>query len=310
AAHHMSFETGRGYTENAVGVKEGNVSNLGIASPGGAEKSWSDHKATKNIGHDTVPPESTVLGATSEEGVEAVLGGDIDAESAFLVEFVKWFKSNKRTTTTTAPGEDKRKPCAHPKEVIIRELPKVVPSTVQTNQTSGTLALLVDLNGVLVHTFRPHLKEQPPDLDSNDHSIVKEQYSTTYVHKDAARFLAWASQIADVYIWSSMMLCNLEQKLKCCLPVAVKCLRGWLGQECCEVASFEFPRGKPVFFKPLSVFFERHSGKYHEGNTLAIDDSWYKHMHNRTGTCHIAKREEGCSYGRQIVSVVGTMGGY
>ncbi|MCO5578422.1 hypothetical protein L7F22_032264 [Adiantum nelumboides] len=166
--------------ENGVGVEEGNVYNLEIASPGGAEKSWSDCEAAKNVGHDTVPPKSIVLGATSEEGVEAILGGDTDVESVFLVEFVKRFKSNKRTATTIAPGEDKRKPCAQSEEVIIKELSKVVPSTVQTNQTLGRLALLVDLNGVLVYTFCPHLKEQLPDLDSNDHSVVKEQYSTTY----------------------------------------------------------------------------------------------------------------------------------
>ncbi|MCO5577266.1 hypothetical protein L7F22_031093 [Adiantum nelumboides] len=105
AAHHMSFKIGCGYTENDVGVEEGNVFDLGIASPGRAEKSWTDCKAAKNVGHDTVPPESTVLGATFEEGVEAILGGDTDAKSVFLVEFVKRFKSNKRTTTTTAPGE-------------------------------------------------------------------------------------------------------------------------------------------------------------------------------------------------------------
>ncbi|MCO5576693.1 hypothetical protein L7F22_030508 [Adiantum nelumboides] len=46
AAHHMSFETSRGYTENVVGVQEGNVFvDLGIASLGGVEKSWSDCKA-------------------------------------------------------------------------------------------------------------------------------------------------------------------------------------------------------------------------------------------------------------------------
>ena len=107
AAHHMSFDTGRRYTENAVVVEEGNVSDLGIASPGGAEKSWSDREAAKNVGHDTAPPESIELGATSEVGVEAVLGGDTDPESLFLAEFVKKFKSNKRTATTTAPGEGK-----------------------------------------------------------------------------------------------------------------------------------------------------------------------------------------------------------
>ncbi|MCO5597744.1 hypothetical protein L7F22_051825 [Adiantum nelumboides] len=105
AAHHMSFETCCGYTENAVGAGEGNVFYLGIASPSGAKKSWSDGKAAKNAGHDTVPPDSTVLGATSKEGVEAVLGGNTDVEFVFLVEFVKRFKSNKRTATTTAPGE-------------------------------------------------------------------------------------------------------------------------------------------------------------------------------------------------------------
>ncbi|MCO5571377.1 hypothetical protein L7F22_025117 [Adiantum nelumboides] len=106
AAHHMSFETDCGYTKNLVGVEEGNVFDLGIASPGGAEKSWSKRKAAKNVGHDTVPPKSTVLGATSEEGVEAILGGNTDVESIFLAKFVKRFKSNKRTATTTAPGED------------------------------------------------------------------------------------------------------------------------------------------------------------------------------------------------------------
>ncbi|MCO5554635.1 hypothetical protein L7F22_008167, partial [Adiantum nelumboides] len=79
----------------------GNVSDLGIASPGGAEKSWSDREATKNVGHDTIPLESTVLGATFEED----RSGDTDAKPLFLEEFVKRFKSNKRTAITTAPGE-------------------------------------------------------------------------------------------------------------------------------------------------------------------------------------------------------------
>ncbi|MCO5572844.1 hypothetical protein L7F22_026603, partial [Adiantum nelumboides] len=105
AAHDMSFEIGRGYTENAVGVEEGNVFDLGIASPGGVEKSWTDREAAKNVGHDTVSPESIVLGATFEEGVEAVLCGNTDVESVFLAKFVKRFKSTKRTATTTAPGE-------------------------------------------------------------------------------------------------------------------------------------------------------------------------------------------------------------
>ncbi|MCO5575759.1 hypothetical protein L7F22_029563 [Adiantum nelumboides] len=103
AAHHMSFETSHGSTENALSAKEGNVFDLRIASPGGAEKSWSDCEAAceaaNNVGHDSVPSESTVLGATSEEGVEAVLGGNTNAESVFLAEFVKRFKSNKHTAT-------------------------------------------------------------------------------------------------------------------------------------------------------------------------------------------------------------------
>ncbi|MCO5598046.1 hypothetical protein L7F22_052136 [Adiantum nelumboides] len=126
-AHHMSFETGHG--EKAVGVEEGNVFYLGIASPGGAEKSWSDRKAAKNVGHDTVPPESTVLGATSKEDVEAVLGGNTDAESVLLVEFVKKFKSNKRTTTTTAPGEalaGKKVTCANNASYPIKSIGKIL----------------------------------------------------------------------------------------------------------------------------------------------------------------------------------------
>ncbi|MCO5600225.1 hypothetical protein L7F22_054335, partial [Adiantum nelumboides] len=104
AAYHMSFEIGCGYTENAIGVKEGN--DLGIARPRGAKKSWSDREAMKNVGHDTVPHESIVLGATFEEGKEAILGGNTNTESVFLAKFVKRLKSNKRTTmTTSAPGE-------------------------------------------------------------------------------------------------------------------------------------------------------------------------------------------------------------
>ncbi|MCO5548851.1 hypothetical protein L7F22_002313 [Adiantum nelumboides] len=63
AAHHMSFETGRGYTENAVGVEEGNVFYPGIASPGGAKKSWSDCKAAKNVRLDS-SSEDTRVGIT------------------------------------------------------------------------------------------------------------------------------------------------------------------------------------------------------------------------------------------------------
>ncbi|MCO5571343.1 hypothetical protein L7F22_025081 [Adiantum nelumboides] len=101
----MRFEIGHGYTENVAGVEEGNVYDLEIASLGGAEKSWSDHEGAKNVGHDTVPPESTILGATSKEGIEAVLGGNMDGEFVFLAEYVKRFKSNKRTATTIAPRE-------------------------------------------------------------------------------------------------------------------------------------------------------------------------------------------------------------
>ncbi|MCO5607986.1 hypothetical protein L7F22_062188 [Adiantum nelumboides] len=154
-----------GYTENVVGVEEGNVFDLGIASPGGAEKSWSDREAAKNVGHDTVPLESTVLGATSEEGVEAVLGGDTDAESVFLAEFVKRFKSHK--TTTTAPREGHYFDNIHCHDISICDLQNecVVLETECTEfwiQSEFVRMMIAKINKGRRFTLfpRPHIKDE------------------------------------------------------------------------------------------------------------------------------------------------------
>lgn len=168
----------------------------------------------------------------------------------------------------------------------------MIPFTVETNQTPGRPALLVDLNGVLVHSFCPDLGEDPPDLDANEYHVS----DVDFVRKDAERFLLGASQICDVYVWSSMKLTNVQEKIKRCLPNAIKFLSGWLGQECCEVANFKFVKGKPVFFKTLAGFFQGYKDKYHEGNVLAIDDSWYKHMYNPAGTYVILPKDRRNGY--------------
>ena len=100
-----------------------------------------------------------------------------------------------------------------------------------------------------MHSFHPAFNEDPLDLEANDHNLVEDHGRMSFVRKDARMMLLRASQIADVYVWILMRLCNLEEKLKTCLPVVTKHPRGWLGQECCEVASFNFPGGKPNFFK-------------------------------------------------------------
>lgn len=119
----------------------------------------------------------------------------------------------------------------------------MVPFTVETNQTPGRPALLVDLNGVLVHSFRPDLNEDPPYLDPNDYHVSDHDGRIDFVRKDTEMFLFWASQICDVFVWSSMKLHNLDVKLKKCLPVAIKFLSGWLGKSAVRLQTSNFWEG-------------------------------------------------------------------
>lgn len=112
------------HNKSVGGAGEARFFDCGIASPGGAQKSSSDHKAKspdpevevipievtddggeQQFGTDT----STVLGAKHEAGVEAILECDTEAESFFLAEFVKKFKSVKRPATTTANERPSKK---------------------------------------------------------------------------------------------------------------------------------------------------------------------------------------------------------
>lgn len=58
---------------------------------------------------------------------------------------------------------------------------------------------------------------------------------------------------------------------------------GILGKDFCNQAKFQFPNGKPVFFKTLQNFFIK-LPQYRENNTLLIDDNKYKCLFNWVGT--------------------------
>ena len=151
-------------------------------------------------------------------------------------------------------------------------------------------ALVIDLQGVLMHSHFIPGKEDPPDLDANEHVQVKDPPYCYFVRKDAEQFLMLACYFANMFIWSSASLRNVEKRVKMSFPTAAAWLSGLIGQELCDVADFNLPMGKPVFFKNLFNFWRKFP-RYNEGNTLLIDDSTYKCSVNRPGTYLVVPKE-------------------
>ncbi|MCO5581468.1 hypothetical protein L7F22_035353 [Adiantum nelumboides] len=150
---------------------------------------------------------------------------------------------------------------------------------------ASRLAIVLDLNNVLMITHRKSINPMPPDVSSLYFYVIEDKEDrdiTYYVRADAAMFILHASQLAKVFIWSSCTLPNLSRRIDRCFSQVKVCLSGWAGQEMCHRASWQMGK-KPIFFKSLETFAKHMQGlgKY---STLLLDDSSYKNHLNEKDT--------------------------
>jgi hypothetical protein len=172
---------------------------------------------------------------------------------------------------------------------------KVIPSPSRTNLK--WLNVVLDLNGILcvckeerlmlsgtryVVGNMPHSSNVPP-------LVAKE---VVFIRPSCRRFLRELGNVADITIWSSMVLataksvCDLLFRGLPIKPVNI------LGQESCERIRVRDTHGKvsflkvkitekPVFLKVLrNELFFGFNGRYVEDNTIIVDDSPPKHVLN------------------------------
>ncbi|MCO5607595.1 hypothetical protein L7F22_061792 [Adiantum nelumboides] len=206
-------------------------------------------------------------------------------------------KKEQKKKRATAAATDQEVPKAlviiqTVEEIEIDRVPPVYknPSKYDDVEDPSKPAVLIDLQGVLIYSHFIGGKEAPPDLDANEHIQVEEPPYCYFVRKDAEQFLVMACYFANVFIWSSTRLRNVERRVQRLFPSAPEWLSGLIGHELCDVANFNLSMGKPVFFKTLCNFWCKFPC-YNEGNTLLIDDSRYKCATNRPDTYLVVPKE-------------------
>ena len=119
-----------------------------------------------------------------------------------------------------------------------------------------------------------------PDFIINKHSC--------YLRRHAREFLEWAHERFDVGVWSSAMEHNTSAMVENIWGDLREKLAFVLCQEHCARAGMmktSDGRGtKPRFLKNLSVVWQKFEARFHETNTLLIDDDSYKVVKNPPNT--------------------------
>ncbi|MCO5592866.1 hypothetical protein L7F22_046870 [Adiantum nelumboides] len=109
-------------------------------------------------------------------------------------------------------------------EIEIDRVPPVYknPSKYVDVEDPSRPIVLIDLQGVLIYSHFIGEKEAPPDLDANEHIQVEEPPYCYFVRKDAEQFLVLACYFANVFIWSSARLRNVERRVQRLFPSAAE----------------------------------------------------------------------------------------
>ncbi|KAK1263878.1 hypothetical protein QJS04_geneDACA008379 [Acorus gramineus] len=133
--------------------------------------------------------------------------------------------------------------------------------------TDSKKLLVLDLNGLLVHTFTRSKKVQIPNSRSPDGTIGRK---VVFKRPFCDEFLRFCFQRFDVGIWSSAQ--KFLQDQSDCTNTGMKTIED---------------RHKPLFLKELKKIWDNQScdlpwskGRYTSSNTLLIDDSPYKSLLN------------------------------
>ena len=152
---------------------------------------------------------------------------------------------------------------------------------VQQQQSASKKLLVLDVNGLLVARYKKSDKGKPPP--NVEHGVV----TKTHIYKrpfcDA--FLQFCFENFHVGIWSSMVESNVHKVLEYIYRSSRRKhqFAFVMHQRDCTNTGFSNPEKhqQPLFLKDLRNVWARFpSGEFNEKNTLLIDDTPYKALHN------------------------------
>ncbi|KAK1263880.1 hypothetical protein QJS04_geneDACA008377 [Acorus gramineus] len=157
--------------------------------------------------------------------------------------------------------------------------------------TDSKKLLVLDLNGLLVHTFMRSKKVQIPNSRRPDAIVGKKR---VFKRPFCDEFLRFCFQRFDVGIWSSAIKRNVEGVIDCALgELRSRLVFIWDQSDCTNTGlkTINDPK-KPLFLKELKKIWDNESsylpwskGRYSSSsNTLLIDDSPYKALLNPANT--------------------------
>jgi len=149
--------------------------------------------------------------------------------------------------------------------------------------------VILDVNGMLVHRWRPASNDPKPDQSPDGTTSRGQQlFNRPYMH-EAVDLLC---KSFSVLVWSSMQGHNLQEVVAHCFKGQEDSLLGvWDQEHCTEVADRDLEEGfrerhdirasKPIFLKELRKLEEHPTlAKFYPNNVLLIDDSEYKAVRN------------------------------
>uniref|UniRef100_A0A7S1X8D4 Mitochondrial import inner membrane translocase subunit TIM50 n=1 Tax=Tetraselmis chuii TaxID=63592 RepID=A0A7S1X8D4_9CHLO len=153
--------------------------------------------------------------------------------------------------------------------------------------------VILDVNGMLVHRWRPvggeRQPQQEPDATTSRGQLL---YNRPYM-REAVELLC---KSFSVLVWSSMQGHNLEEVVAHCFQDKVDTLLGvWDQTKCTEVRERDMGEGfreqhgiragKPIFLKELRRLQDHPAlAHFYPNNVLLIDDSLYKAVRNPPNT--------------------------
>lgn len=153
----------------------------------------------------------------------------------------------------------------------------------QQQQSALKKLLVLDVNGLLVARYKKSDKGKPPNVE---HGVVAK--TCIYKRPLCDAFLQFCLENFHVGIWSSMMECNVNKVLDyiCSSSTSTTMKHRFafvMHQRDCTNTKFSNPekREQPLFLKDLrNVWARFRPGEFNEKNTLLIDDTPYKALHN------------------------------
>ncbi|KAK1299931.1 hypothetical protein QJS10_CPB13g01706 [Acorus calamus] len=189
--------------------------------------------------------------------------------------------SGKKWVSATSDDDDGGSASVDIEELLELERPTI---------SDSKKLLVLDLNGLLVHTFKKSKKVQIPNSRGPDAIVGNKQVFKRPFCDDFVRF---CFQRFDVGIWSSNIMRYVDGAIDCALgEMRSRLMFIWDQSNCTETGlkTIDDPK-KPLYLKELKKIWDNESsdlpwskGRYSSSNTLLIDDTPHKALLNPPNT--------------------------